>query len=249
MGPRRVVEKLEGGGRTGEHAPRLRILGIEQPKGIFLETPAVLRTEARGVRADVLLQGAGEAGARFALRNAVDRRREVRQAERAEELEEHPENLGVSRGRGDSDELDADLAELAVPARLRLLVAKLGTRVPEADRPRNVLHSALDERPDHSGGVLGAKRQRAALAVRERVHLLVDDVRRLSHRAGEELRRLEDRRADLSIPVRAEDAARGGLDGGELLALGGKEVVRALRRLHARRHRAQAPSTRKYSSL
>ena len=152
-------------------------------------------------------------------------------------------------GRRHAEELDADLPELPVPAGLRLLVAELRPGVPEPDRPGPVLEPVFDERPHDARRVLRPQRQRAALAVREGVHLLVDDVRRLADRAREELRRLEDRRADLAVAVEPKTRRAVGLDGGELLAVGRQEVVRALGRPELAAHRAQAPSVLKYSSL
>ena len=82
----------------------------------------------------------------------------------------------------------------------------------------------LDVGADHRRRVLRAQRERRAVAVLERVHLLGDDVGLFADAAREQLRLLEDRRADLVVVVacgrpRAPPPRRGStrpLDGGRM---------------------------------
>ncbi len=249
MRARRVVQEVERRGGALQDLPRLGILRVEEPERVLREPPRVLRAEPAGVRTDVLLQRLREVLARLPRRDAVERRDQVRQPERLQEAEEGDEDLRVARRRRRAHELEADLAELAVAAGLRLLVAELRTRVPEADRTGHVLEALLHQRAHDAGRVLRPQGQRPALAVRERVHLLVHDVGGVADRAGEEVRALEDRGADLGVAERAEYAPRRVLDRGEALADGREEVVRSLGRADPLAHRAHFPSTRKYSSL
>ncbi len=217
--------------------------------GFSVQPLAVLGSQPRRVGPDVFLERPGEGLARLPRGDAVERRDQVRQPQRAEEAEEHAQDLRVARRRGHADQLEADLAELAVTAGLRLLVAKLRPRVPEANGPRHLLKTLLHQRADDARRVLGPQREGAALAVGEGVHLLVHDVGRVADRAGEQLRALEDGRANLGVAEGSEHAARRVFGRGESLARGGQKVVRSLGRPNPPAHRAHFPSILKYSSL
>ena len=100
-----------------------------------------------------------------------------------------------------ADALGAPLVELAVAAGLRAVVAEHRAHVPQPVDAAGLREPVLDQRAHDARRALGPQRQRAALLVGERVHLLGHDVGRLADAAQEQLRRLEDRRADLPVAV------------------------------------------------
>src|SRR5690606_39937523 len=71
-----------------------------------------------------------------------------------------------------------------------------------------VQQAVRQARADDAGRCLRAQRQAVAAAGLERVHLLLDDVRRLADRAAKELRFLEDRDAEAVIVVGLEQLGR-----------------------------------------
>src|SRR5579884_2967124 len=64
----------------------------------------------------------------------------------------------------------------------------------------------LDVGSAHGRGSLGAQRERAATRVSERVHLLLNDVRDLTHGPDEQLRGLKGRGFDPLVPRGAQNA-------------------------------------------
>jgi hypothetical protein len=75
---------------------------------------------------------------------------------------------------------------------------------------------------------LRAQGQPLLALVLEDVHLLLHDVGRLAHPAGEERRLLDGRRTNLAIAVEREDRARHALHLLPACDAGGEEVVHAL---------------------
>jgi len=69
----------------------------------------------------------------------------------------------------------------------------------------------LDVGADDRGGIFGPQGERSIVAVGEGVHLLGDDVGLLADTAGEQLRFLQNRRADFLIAIGVKNGARRGL--------------------------------------
>ena len=136
---------------------------------------------------DVLVRALARRRARVApVPDAVDGDREPGEAERAAGSAKSIVSTSASAaGPSHAEELDADLAELAVPARLRPLEAEL--RAPYQRRsgsgsPR----AALDSMTARTTPAVFSGRSVRDRPLRsgERVHLLVDDVGRLARRSG-----------------------------------------------------------------
>ena len=114
------------------------------------------------------------------------------------------DDLGVDRRVVRAERLDRELPVLPVaPAAGRPVAIHRGDRV-ELLRLWRAVQAVLDVRPRDRRRAFGTERQRPVRAVRERVHLLLHDVRALAGRAREEVRVLEDRRLD--PPVAGERA-------------------------------------------
>src|SRR5262249_16859785 len=109
------------------------------------------------------------------------------------------------------------------------VVAEHRSRVPQALDAAPAVHSVFEIRADHRRRVLRTQREIATAAVLERVHLLRHDVRLFAHRAHEQLRVLEDGRADAAVAVAVEGMLERGLDAPPALDLGGCHIVRAAR--------------------
>src|SRR5213078_2681202 len=139
------------------------------------------------------------------------------------------------------------LVELAVAAALRPLAPEHRPAVEEASARVALREAALEVRAHHAGRRLGTQREPGLVAVRERVHLFLDDVGRLAERAREELRTLHHRQADLAEPVAGEEALGRLLEGAPAPALVGEDVAEALdgggrARLRALRVRRDPPA-------
>src|SRR5439155_13991603 len=72
-------------------------------------------------------------------------------------------------------------------------------------RLRLAVQAVLDVRAADRRGALRPQRERPAAAVRERVRLLLHDVRALARRSDDEVGVLDARRLDRAIAVRAAD--------------------------------------------
>src|SRR5208283_3762733 len=104
---------------------------------------------------------------------------------------------------GRPDDLSADLEELAIAALLRALAAELRSDVVQLLQRAFFVEAVFDVGAHHASRVLRTQRQRLCLlALRSRPvlpgeHFFGDDVGLFADAAGEELRVLEDGRADL----------------------------------------------------
>ena len=121
------------------------------------------------------------------------------------------DHLGVDGRVVGAERLDAELPVLAVAAALRPRVAEHRREVPELHRLRLARQAVLEVGAHDRRRALRAQRQLALAAVRERVHLLADDVGGVARRAREQRGVLERRRDDLAEAGALEDA-HGGLD-------------------------------------
>ena len=145
-------------------------------------------------------------------------------AQSAVELHEHDDALGVSRGVGSAEPLDADLVELAETTLLGALATEHGLGVPELDGSCALRHEVvLDRGANDARGPLGPHGDallglEAGLGARleevleERAgddaeHLLAHDVGRLPDAMDEGVHLLERRRLDHVEAVCPEELA------------------------------------------
>src|SRR5205807_8730874 len=103
------------------------------------------------------------------------------------------------------DRLDRELPVLAVAALLRALVAPHRSDRVQLLRLRLAVQTVLDVRAADRRRTFGTERQRAAAAVRERVRLLLHDVRALAGGADDQLGVLDPRRVDAAVAVGATE--------------------------------------------
>ena len=190
-----------------------------------------------------LAQLARVLGARVGVADARQVQPHAGQAEPRVEVREQVDQLGVDRGVVGADRLRADLAVLAVAARLRRLVAEHRAGVPELHRLRQLVHAVLEIGAAHGRRALRAQRQRAAAAVLERVHLLAHDVGGLADRAHEQVGVLEDRGVDLAEAgaleqrprLRHDLAPQGGPPGQQVVGAARGLVLRGIYEILPRR--------------
>ena len=157
-----------------------------------------MRAQERLQLLAVLRAGGGSAQARQPQPGALD-------PGGLEQVGQEDDQLSVGLGRVGADRLGAELPELPVAASLRRLGAEAARQVPELHGLGQLAHPVLEIGSADRRGDLRAKRQRAAAAIVERVHLLLDDVGGLPHPAREQLGRLERRRLDPPVAGGAED--------------------------------------------
>ena len=167
----------------------------------------------------------GRAAGRVA--HGVDREAQVLglEAEALVELHQHDDALGVRRGIGGAEPLDADLVELAQAALLRALAAEHRRGVPELGGSRALRHEVvLDDGAHDAGRALGAHGhallglEAVLVASLEEVleegtrdnteHLLAHDVGRLADAVDEGVDLLDGRRLDHVEAVGPEQLAR-----------------------------------------
>jgi hypothetical protein len=181
-----------------------RHLAVEDAQRVFVPPALAIRAQLGTARSeggtDRLLVTRPVLG----ITQVVEVDDEVVEPQPQEELVHRRKKLGVGQGGVRADDLEPDLRELPVPAALHPLVAKHRPDVVQAQGVAAIPEGVLDPRTGHPRRAFRAQRQRAPLAVRERVHLLVHDVRRLADRTDEELGGLEERRADLLSAERPE---------------------------------------------
>ncbi len=147
----------------------------------------------------------------------------VAQADFLEQRGQHFQHFGIARGRlaaggRRTDDLGADLIELAIAALLRALAAELRADVVELLQRALLVEPMLDVGANDAGGVLRTEGQRLRLlALRASLvlpgeHFFGDDVGLFADAAREERRIFEDGSADFVIVVAREEVAHFGLD-------------------------------------
>ena len=157
------------------------------------------------LRAQVGGQALAVLGARVEAAQRAQAQAQAAHVELAQQRVQQRDRLGVDGGVVGADGLGPELPELAEAPGLRLLLAVVAAQVPELHRLGERVHAVLEVGAADRRGALGAQRQRAPAGVLEGVHLLLDDVGRLAHAAGEELGGLEGRRLDAPVAGRLED--------------------------------------------
>jgi hypothetical protein len=167
-----------------------------------------------------IAQGGDIAGAVGAGAYGVDLQLPVLNSQLIEKRRQHFQDFRIAQGRlgagaGGTDDLRANLPELAVASLLWTLAAELRADVIELLQQAGLAQLVFDVGADHSSGVFRAQGQRLSLlglgagAVFPGVHLLRDNVGLLAYTAGEELSVFEDRSADLAEVVACKDTPGG----------------------------------------
>src|SRR5262249_6670898 len=134
------------------------------------------------------------------------------------------DDLGVDGRVLVAQRLHVELVELTVAPGLRSLVTEHGAQRVQPDRLGQDMEAVLDVGAKQGGGRLRPQGDRLSAAVRKGIHLLLDDVGALADPAREQLRSLEQREADLLVPVGLEGAAGRGLHTLPLHRLAGQDI-------------------------
>ena len=115
---------------------------------------------------------------------------------------DHLHQFGLGLGTGHAEYLRSDLVELPETTLLRTFVAKHRAAVPEP-LTAVVQQPLLDGGPHAARSALGPQGKLLAAPIEEGVHLLFNDVGRFSDATAEEFRCLQQRQAQLFVPVGA----------------------------------------------
>jgi hypothetical protein len=216
---------------------QIRILGVQNAQRIGVQPALRIVVELPREPLEIGDQARAMQTTLFGIADRIDREpRAVGDAQRAPQPRQHHDMLRVDFRAGEAQRLDVELMELPVPPLLRALVAKHRADGPHALRPL-VGERMLDGGTHDTGG--GFRTQRQALAVElvlERVHLVLDDVRRVADAANEHGRRFDDRHSHVPVPVLGEDAARRVLESLPKRRIVRQDVVHATDRLERRSH-------------
>jgi hypothetical protein len=169
------------------------------------------------------VQGIQEAAHDFDLTD-VDLK--LSQADGLAALDRHRDHLRIGLSPVEADEFDAELGELALPARARLVVTKYAPGIGKTKGKRGLAHRRRHE-SGHLGRQIHAEReQTAGLPVHELEHLIV---RVLARRALEHVQVLEGRGDDLLEAPAPENGEELRLDRSPLGGFCGREDSHALR--------------------
>lgn len=130
-----------------------------------------------------------------------------------------------------SEHFRSELEKLAAAPRLRLFVAEAVYQIEQLERHGVGAFAVLDDGADDARRPLRTQGEAAPLLILEGVHLLLDNVGRLSHAARKKPQLLKGGDTDLGISVPLGNAARRILDPSPFEYLRGKNISRASRLL------------------
>ena len=199
------AERVEQQRRVAHDLLGAAVLGVEGAQRVEVDAVAHVGAQALGVGAQVGGQALAVLRARVEAAQRAEAQPQAPDVELAQQRVQQHDRLGVDGGVVGADRLGPELPELAEAPGLRLLLAEVAAQVPELHRLGELVHAVLEVGAAHRRGALGAQRQRAPAGVLEGVHLLLDDVGRLAHAAGEQLGGLEGRRLDAPVAGGLED--------------------------------------------
>ena len=165
-------------------------------------------------------------GAANGIADRVQLQGQIAQPQRRVKAPEQRDDLNIERRILIPDRLTVELVVLPQTARLRPVVAEDADQAERAQRLGSGVHAVLQVSPDDRRGALGTKRYVAAALVGEGVHLLLDNIGRLTGAVVEERGVLKSRRAELEIAVQVGAPARSPLDKIPVRHVLGQDVLR-----------------------
>ena len=182
-------------------------LAVEDAQRAALKAVLAVFAEVVELVAEVVLQDLAVDRPTLRAADGVEAELQVLESERLQEVDGQHDDLSIGHRVLLAERLDTELMEFAHAAGLRAVVAEHRADVEELDERSVAVELVLQVRAHDGCRVLRAQRDAASAAVFERVHLLVDDIRAFADAAVEELRVLEERRADLFESIAAADLA------------------------------------------
>ena len=228
-----VAERLADLRRVGERLEEPLVLDVEDLEDACRALVRDLLVDELWVGVEPLVEPRDVPRAALLVADRVEPQLPLRHAEPPEQLCIELDHLGVDRRIRRADRLERKLPVLAIaPAAGPRVAVHRSDRV-GLDRLRLLREPMFDVRARDRRRPFRSQRERTLAAVLEGVHLLVDDVGRLSRRALEQRRVLEPGRRDARPAVlrallldRADDAPP------QMVAR--QDVVRPARRLELR---------------
>jgi hypothetical protein len=184
-------------------------LGVEDAERVPFERLAGLLAQLPDVSTQMFSDGLAESSTVLRVAEGVKHEVHISESKGRQKIPSDGDDLDIGVRVIGSKNLHTDLIELTLTSTLRLLVAEIRTRVPRLVRKGG---SMLDERPAHARCLLRTERNMPAAAINEVVHLLGDDVGRLTD-PREDADVLQDWGDDLLIPSRADHRHEGAIEG------------------------------------
>ena len=199
----RRAEAVDDAWRPGLQRGERRILRIEEPQRVRLESPAFEIGQLRRVRAEVRRQLRHVRRPALGVADRVEQQQDVIEAGLAVETRAELDELRVDRRTRVADGLHVPLPELAVATGLGAVVAEHRPDQGDLHRLRPGVHPVLDVAADDARGRLGPEGPDLTLLATwdEAEELLLDDVRHLADAPLEHRRLLEQRRLHLAVAV------------------------------------------------
>ena len=114
--------------------------------------------------------------------------------------------------------------------------------------PDMVFSAVAQTSPDHPGGGLRAQREAIAIPIVEGVHLLLNDVRRLTDGPPIELRSLQHGNPQTVVAIGVENGCRSGFDGRPAGTLLRQNIIHPADRLDELCHSALVPGLEDHES-
>jgi hypothetical protein len=144
-----------------------------------------------------------------------------------QEDQEHVNNFSVNLGVIHGKNFHVDLVELPITSFLWPFMSEHRPDGVKLAHSRLQMQLVLDECPNHRGGGLGAQGEKLAVAVREGVHFLFDNIGALPYTARKKLGLFKNGYTYLLIAEVGEDSSRHRFDPLPLSNIIGQDIVYA----------------------
>ena len=132
------------------------LFAVQKAQRVPFQSSLTIGAELFSVTAIVALECLDVFGPALGIPDAVDTNGKVGQPHRFEESPGDFNDLGIYRGIGVAEDLDAELVVLSIPPGLWTFIAEERNHVVQADRLGEVLHAVLEVRSAYWGRSLGA---------------------------------------------------------------------------------------------
>src|SRR3989344_8912037 len=192
--------------------PAVGFFTVEYPERVELKTLAAITAQVGQIAFKIFFQRLAVRWLAFFTADGIYIDFELFQPKPLKKLAAQLDHSRVKRGVSRAERLDAGLMELALAPRLRPLVAKHRAKIIDLEEIIGGDQIIFQAGPYDRSRRLGAQGQTPPLAVGKCVHLFLDDIGRIADRAGEDIGRFKDRRADLAVVKKSESLAAGIFD-------------------------------------
>ena len=206
-----LAQKIQQTRCCGNHRLQGRIFGVENTQWVTVQSAARVLIEQLSMLLEILNQGPTMLQPLGRLAQAVDFKPQITQTEVLPQRHCQQDKFCINLCSTEAQCLSANLVKLPVAPPLRTLMPEHRADVVEPFATI-VEHGMLHHGAHHASRALWAQCQGVTIEpVLKGVHLFFDDVCDLTESAGEQLRVLDNRRADVAVGVAGHQASHPGL--------------------------------------